>query len=148
MTITRWKPFRDIVTLQDRINHLFEDEVAGNRPGSLASFDSWYPAVDIFDTKDEYVFKLEVPGLSKEDVNVEFHNHVLTIKGEKKEDREIKKENYHRIESFSGSFSRSFTLPKNADAGKIDASMKNGILELRIAKAEETKAKAIPIEVK
>ena len=61
MTITRWKPFRDIVTLQDRVNHLFEDEFAGNRPGSLASLDSWYPAVDIFDTKDEYVFKLEVP---------------------------------------------------------------------------------------
>lgn len=147
MTITRWKPFRDIVTLQDRINHLFEDEFTGNK-GNQASFDSWYPSVDIFDTKDEYVFKMEVPGLSKEDVNVEFHNHVLTVKGEKKEEHEVKKENYHRIESFSGSFSRSFTLPKNADTGKINATMKNGILELRIAKAEETKAKAIPIEVK
>jgi len=148
MTISRWKPFGDIVSLYDRVNRLFEDEFMRDKPKNTASFESWYPTADIFENREEYVFRMEVPGLKKEDVNVEFHNNVLTVRGEKKEDVEVKKEDYHRIESFSGSFSRSFTLPKNVDTEKINASMKDGILELRVAKAEETKAKAIPIDIK
>ncbi len=148
MTISRWKPFGDIVSLHDRVNRLFEDEFLREKPKNSGSFDSWYPTTDILETKDEYVFKMEVPGLKKDEINVEFHNNILTIRGEKKENVEIKKEDYHRIESFTGSFSRSFTLPKNVDTEKINASMKDGILELKIAKAEEMKAKAIPINVR
>ncbi|MGE5344246.1 MAG: Hsp20/alpha crystallin family protein [Candidatus Omnitrophota bacterium] len=147
MAISRWKPFGDLVSLHDRINRLFEDEFSRDFPTStgLTSAESWYPAADIYETKDDYVFKLEVPGLSKDEVNVEVHNNVLTIKGEKKEEKEVKKENYHRIESFTGSFARSFSLPRNADANKIQAGMKDGILELRVAKSEATKPKAIRI---
>jgi len=147
MSLTRWKPFGDFVNLHDRINRLFEDEFSRDFPKSSGTLETWYPAADVFETKEEYVFKLEVPGLSKDDVNVELHNNILSISGEKKEEKEIKKEHYHRVESFAGSFSRSFTLPKNTDSSKINASMKDGVLELRIAKAEETKSKSIPITI-
>ena len=147
MTLTRWKPFGELQPLHDNINRLFENEFKKDLPQGTG-FDTWYPAADIYETKDDYVFKLEVPGLARDDVNVEFHDNVLTVKGEKKTEKEVKEENYHRIESYSGSFSRSFKVPQNADPGKIAASMNGGILELRIAKAEEKKPKAISIDVK
>lgn len=147
MTLVRWKPFGDLLSMHDRINRMFEDGYRRDLPGGIESLGSWYPATDVFETKDDYVFKMELPGLNKDDVNIEFHNNVLSIKGEKKEEKEVEKENYHRIESSSGIFSRSFSLPKDANADKIEASMKNGILELHIAKAEEKKAKAIAINV-
>lgn len=146
--IVKWKPLGDLASMHDRINRLFEDQFRRDLPTGSEDFGSWYPATDIYETKEEYVFKLEVPGLAKEDVNVEFNNNVLSIKGEKKEEKEVKKENYHRVESYKGTFSRSFTLPKDVDAAKIAASMKDGILELRVAKAEEKKAKSISIDVK
>lgn len=147
MTLMRWKPFGDLVSMHDKINRLFKDAFNDFDQGS-DPLTSWYPATDIFETKDDYVFKLEVPGLSKDDVNIELNDNTLTIKGEKKEEKEIKKENYHRIESSSGKFSRSFTLPRNIDTKKVNAHMENGILELRVAKAEDKKAKAIPINIK
>jgi HSP20 family protein len=134
--------------MHDKINRLFEDAFQKDVDKYQDSFTSWYPAADIYETKDDYVFKLEVPGLSKEDINIECNGNTLSIKGEKKEEKEVKKENYHRIESYCGTFARSFNLPKNVDPNKIDANMKDGILELRIAKAEEKKTKAIPITVK
>ena len=133
--------------MHDKINRLFQDAFYDFDQGG-DSLTSWYPAADIFETKDDYVFKLEVPGLSKDDVNIELNDNTLTIKGEKKEEKEIKKENYHRIESSSGKFSRSFTLPRNIDTKKVNAKMEEGILELRVAKAEDKKAKAIPISIK
>jgi len=146
MTLTKWNPYGDLVSLHDRINRLFTEEFKGMSPGA-GDIASWYPAADIYETKDEYVFKLELAGLSRDDVNVEFNDNVLSVKGEKKEKNEIKKDDYHRVESYSGTFSRSFTLPKDVDSTKINASMKDGILELRIPKTEERKAKAISINI-
>lgn len=146
MTLMRWKPFGDLVSMHSKINRLFDDAFS-DLGKDRESFASWYPATDIYETKDDYVFKLEVPGLAKDDINVELNNNTLTIKGEKKESKEVKKEDYHRVESFTGSFSRSYTLPRNIDAKKIKASMKDGILELRLAKAEEAKPKSIAIDV-
>jgi len=146
MTLARWKPFGDLVSMHDRINRLFEDAFKGFDQ-STDSLASWYPSADIYETKDEYAFKLEVPGLSKDDVKIELNDNTLSISGEKKESNEVKKENFHRIESYSGKFSRSFSLPRNIDTKKINANMKNGVLELRIPKAEEQKTKAIPISV-
>lgn len=142
MNLTTWKPFGDLLSLHDRINRVFEDQYRKDYERGSGSLDSWYPPADVFETKDDYVFKLEVPGMAKDDIKVEFQNNVLTISGEKKQSKD---ENYHRVESFSGAFSRSFTLPKNADGQKVAATLKNGILELRIAKAEEQKAKTISI---
>jgi HSP20 family protein len=146
MTLMRWKPFGDLVSMHNKINRLFGDTFS-DMEREQDSFSSWYPATDIFETKDDYVFKLEVPGLSKDEIQVELNNNTLSIKGEKKEEKKLKKEDYHRIESFTGSFSRSYSLPKNVDAKNIKANMKDGILELRVAKAEETKPKAISISV-
>jgi HSP20 family protein len=146
MTLMRWKPFGDLVSMQGRINRLFDDAFSGLGKDQ-ENFADWYPATDIYETKDDYVFKLEVPGLAKDDVNVELNNNTLTIKGEKKENKEVKKDDYHRVESFNGSFTRSYTLPRNVDAKKIKANMKDGILELHIPKAEEAKPKSISINV-
>jgi HSP20 family protein len=148
MTVTKWKPFGNLFTLHDRINRLFEDEFHKDWSRGTGSVESWYPAADIYETDDEFVFRLEVPGLAKEDLNVEFNDNVLSIKGEKKKEKDVKEENYHRIESYSGSFSRSFALPRNADPNKINAAMKDGILELRVAKVEEKKPTAVSIDVK
>lgn len=148
MTLTRWKPFGDLVSMHGKINRLFEDAFSDfdKESGMLTS--AWNPATDIYETKDEYVFKVEIPGLSKDDINVEFCDNTLTIKGEKKEDKDVKKDGYHLIESFSGNFNRSYRLPQNVNTKNIQATMKDGILELRIPKAEESKPKAISINVK
>lgn len=150
MNIVTWKPrtqFRDIMSMQNRINRLFDYDFFEDTEEGTGTLSTWYPKSDIYETKDEYVFKLEVPGLSKDDVNVEFNGNTLSIKGERKEEKEMKKDDYRRIESCRGSFSRSFTLPDNIESKKINGTMKNGVLELRVAKAEEKKPKTIPISL-
>jgi HSP20 family protein len=106
----------------------------------------WRPAADIYDTGNGYVLKMEVPGFSKEDVNIEFKDNILSVSGERKEtDRADDK--YHLAERYSGKFQRAFRLPKDVDAQKINASMKDGVLELKVAKPEEKKPRNIPITV-
>lgn len=148
MTVVRWTPFRDFLNMQERLNRFFRDDLQRETEPNELSMPSWSPSTDIFETKDEYVFKLEVPGMTKDNIEIEFKDDTLIIKGEKKEENQVKKEDYHRIERTCGSFTRSFNIPKNVDEKKIDASMKDGILELRIPKKEEAKAKAIPIKIK
>jgi HSP20 family protein len=147
MNLVSWKPmspFGDRFSGNRQISRLF-DEAFGDTGNE--TLPTWYPAADIYETKDDYVFKLEVPGLNKDDINVELKDHTLSIKGEKKEEKEVKKYDYHRIESYSGTFSRSFVLPKDIDARKVNASLKDGVLELRVPKTEEQKPKAIPISL-
>jgi len=148
MTLVRWRPYQDFFNLQGRINRLFENDSLPVKSPEDVSLDSWSPTTDIFETKDEYILKLEVPGISKDDIQIEFNQDTLTVKGERKEEKEVNKDNYHRIERCCGSFSRSYTLPKNVDEKKIDASMKDGILELQIPKQEESKTKTLPIKIK
>jgi HSP20 family protein len=151
MNIVTWKPwkmmrpFGDWSSMHNRINRLFEDSLYGDneRESDVAA---WYPSTDIYETQDEYVFKLEVPGLTKEDIKIELKDSTLSISGERKEETEVKKEDYHRIESCSGKFYRNFSLPRNIDPKKVNAKMKDGILELRISKSEEAKPQSIPIE--
>jgi HSP20 family protein len=133
------------MSMPKRINRLFGDTFFNDFDKETDTLSQWYPATDIYETKDGYVFKLELPGLKKEDINIELNENTLSIKGERKEEKEVKKEDYHQIESCSGTFSRSFALPHNIDPKKIDAKMKNGVLELHVAKAEEKKPKTITI---
>ncbi len=148
MSIVRWqKPFGSLADMYDRINKLFEEDLMGQDNESPLASRGWNPVADIYETKEAYVFKVELPGISKEDIKVELTGDNLTIKGERKEEKEVKKDDYHRVERFSGSFLRSFRLPKNADAQNMKATMKEGILELKIPKSEESKSKAIPINV-
>lgn len=148
MSILRFRPYRDLWDMYGKINKLFEEDLRREDEESPMSDRCWAPATDIYETKDEYVFKLELPGISKEDVKVELNGDKLSISGDRKEEKEVKREEYHRVERVCGTFARNFQLPKNADGQKVKAGMKDGILELRIPKREEAKAKSIPIDIK
>lgn len=148
MSIIKWRPYGDLLEMTKQVNRLFDDEFADHFDKVRASVENWSPVTDIYETKDHYIFKIEVPGLSKDDIKIEFKENVLIIKGEKKEEKEAKEENYHRIESFHGTFSRSFNIPKDIDPKKIEAALQDGILELKVGKAEEKKTRVIPIRIK
>ncbi len=146
MTLVRFKPFRDFLGMHENVNRLFEDEYFGNKASD--NLTTWQPPTDIYEDTDKYLLKIEIPGMTDKDIDIEFNGDVLSVMGEKKEDKEVKKENYHRIESFTGKFSRSFSIPKAIASEKINAEMKNGILYITVPKAEEKKPKTIPIVTK
>ena len=144
MTLVRWKPFRDYLGMHETVNKMFKDEYLGEQENNA---NTWSPVTDIYEDSDKYLLKMEVPGLSNKDINIEFNGDILTVKGERKDDRETNEENYHRVESYTGKFSRSFSMPKTIAADKIKADMKNGIISIQVPKVEEVKPKAITINV-
>jgi len=149
MAIVRWDPFRDLISIQDRMNRLFDQTLArtrGEEEGISAS--TWMPAVDIYETADRVVMKAELPGLTREDIEINVRDNTLSLRGERKFEKEVKEENYLRIERAYGSFQRSFTLPATIHQDKIRAVFKDGVLELSLPKAEEACPKQIKIDVK
>ncbi len=150
MAIVRWEPFRDLVSLQDRMNRIFDDAFRGARPGTEEEWalgGSWAPAVDIYEQGHDIVLKAELPGVDPKDVDVRVENNVLTLRGERKFDNEVKRESYHRVERAYGAFSRSFTLPNVVDTEKIKAEFKDGVLRVSLPKKEEAKPKQVAISV-
>ena len=143
MAIVRWEPARELATMEiERLNRMFTDFYGE------AFSRAWVPAVDIYETDaHEVVVKAELPDMKREDINLTFENGVLTLKGERKVQQEVKKESYQRIERRHGVFSRSFTLPNTVDAGKISASYKDGVLTIRLPQREEAKPKQIAVNV-
>src|SRR5689334_21816969 len=149
MALNRWDPFRDLGSLHDRMNGLFDDAGRGWRTEEPASTTTWSPAVDIFETEGEIVVKAELPGVDRKDISLHLENNVLTLKGERRFEKETKEENYHRIERAYGGFSRSFSIPATVDEDKIRADYKDGILKIALPKKEQVKPKQIQIaEVK
>ncbi|MGC2424034.1 MAG: Hsp20/alpha crystallin family protein [Nitrospirota bacterium] len=147
MTLIRWDPIGSLVSLQERMNRLFEESV--RRSDSSIGGGTWTPAVDIYETGKDIVISAELPGMSESDVDVEVRENVLTVKGERRFEREVKEENsYHRVERSYGKFSREFSLPKNVETEKITARFDKGVLEVRLPKAAESEARAIKIETK
>jgi HSP20 family protein len=147
MAIVRWDPIRDMAALQDRVNRIFADAYRRDND-ELMTRGSWVPAVDIFETDNhELVLKAELPDLTREDIALKVENNTLTISGQKKMDREVKEEQYHRIERSYGGFSRSFTLPTTVDTNAIGAEYKNGVLTVRLPLREEAKPKQIQVQV-
>lgn len=147
MTIVRWDPFRNMNTLQDRINRIF-DETAGTRNfNDEVSKCDWRPIVDIYDTEKGIVINAELPGVSRDDITVDVKENILTLKGERKINEEVTEENYYRKERCSGKFERAFTLPNTIDPAKITANFKDGVLKVEIPKPEERKPKQIKINV-
>ena len=147
MAITRWRPSRDVVSVQDEMNSLFDD-IFGQRPARVQWTDGvWNPSVDVTEDKDSLVVKAEMPGLNKDDVKISVHDNVLTLKGEKKQEKEEKDKDYHRVERSYGSFCRSFQLPTTVRADKIEANYKDGVLSIILPKTEEVKPKEIPISI-
>lgn len=145
MAITRWDPFRDVMSLQNRVNSIFRDfNEGGDSPLTTASF---VPAVDIYEDEKKVMLKLEVPGVDQKDLDVRVENHTLTVKGERKLESEEKEQNFHRIERRYGSFFRAFTLPSTVDTEHIDASYNAGVLKLELKKKPEAQPKQIKINV-
>ena len=147
MAIMRFDPFRDLAILQDRMNRLFNDSYGSRREEDLMSRGTWTPAVDIYEVDGALVLKAELPGMQREDIDVNIENNTLTIRGERKLDTAIKQENFHRVERAYGSFVRSFSVPNTVDAAKVAAEYKNGVLSVTLPVREEAKPRTINIEV-
>lgn len=142
-------PLRDFSSLQERINRLFDDTMRASPEGDEELMSgAWAPAVDIHETDDGFMVTADLPGVKKEDIEIDLKDSTLTIKGEKKFEEKAPKENYIRIERSYGKFIRSFSLPNNIDSEKIKATFNNGTLELNIPKKEDAKPKQITIDVK
>jgi len=150
MAIVRWEPFRDLQAVQERLNRVFDEAFRGVPRGGddeWALGGSWAPSVDIFEHEGNLVLKAELPGVDPKDVDVRVENNVLTLRGERKFETEVKKEKYHRVERAYGTFSRSFTLPNVVDTEKIKAEYKDGVLQVTLPQREEAKPKQIQVSV-
>ena len=145
MAIVRWDPFRDLNMLQDRMNRLFEDAGRNWKGDEPAATTTWSPSVDIFETEGEIVVKAELPGMDRKDISLNLENNVLTLKGERRFQKETKEENYHRIERAYGGFSRAFSIPASVEDEKIRADYKDGVLKILLPKKEQAKPKQIKI---
>jgi HSP20 family protein len=148
MSISRWQPFRDLVSTQDRFNQLFNDTFSrafGDQ--QELSPHAWVPPVDIYETGDSLVLKAELPGIDPNGVEICVEGNTLYLKGERKFEKEVKEENLHRVERSYGTFTRSFALPNTIDSGKVKAEYENGILTLTMPKREEAKPRTIKINV-
>ena len=148
MAIVRWDPFRDVATLQDRINRIFNESFGRTRDlDEEVSLNDWSPPVDIYETGDGIVLKVELPGVYKDDVSVEVKDNVLTLKGERLLDPEIKDEHYYRKERSFGKFNRSFSLQETIKPDLIKASFKDGVLTIEIPRPEEEKPKQVTVDI-
>lgn len=148
MSLVRWEPLRDMATLQTEMNRLFgtffdtpTTAVSGNGPRR------WLPAMDLVDSGEHFVLRMDLPGLTADDVAIEVTDRTLAISGERKAETESGAEGYYRIERATGTFARSLTLPEGVDAEAIEARFDNGVLELRIPKPEERKPHRVAVQV-
>ncbi len=149
MALVRWDPLKDLISLQERMNRLFDEALTRTTKGDEEALSRgiWSPAVDIYETEDDIVLKAELPGINKDDVTVEVKDNILILKGERRFEKDIKEENYHRMERAYGAFQRSFTLPNIVEKDKVKARYKDGVLEITLPKASESKPKQIKVEV-
>jgi len=143
--ITRRDPFRNLSTLQEQVNRLFEGSFPAQ--GDKSALTTWSPAVDIYETENELVLKADLPDINEKDLDVRVENNMLTIHGERKFEQKVKEENYLRVERSYGSFSRSFSLPSTINTESIKAEYKNGTLTVELPKRAESKPKQVKINV-
>jgi len=146
---SRKEGFNDIENIQNEMNRMFNSSLSrwlDDEKGLLES--AWSPAIDVHESTNDIVVMADLPGVTKDDIDVSVHGDLLTIKGEKKQEREEKDKDFVRTERFYGSFSKSITLPAEVDVAKVDANYKDGVLKLTLPKKEEAKPKQIQIKVK
>jgi len=143
--LTRWDPFREFTTLQDRMNRLFRDSF-GDREEALTT-STFAPPVDVYEDEHSVTLKIEVPGIEEKDIDVRVENNTLAVHGERKFEKEEKEENFRRVERQYGSFTRSFTLPNTVDPDSTQANYDKGILKIQLAKKAEAKPKQIKVNV-
>ncbi len=148
MSIVRWDPFRDVAVLQDRINRIFNESFGVSRElDDDVSLYDWRPPVDIYETTDGFILKVELAGVEKEDVSVEVKDNVLTLNGERLLDPEIKDEHYYRKERTFGKFHRSFTLQESIKPEQVKASFKNGVLTIAVPRPTEEKSEQVTVNI-
>ena len=142
MAIVRWEPARELASMEiDRLNRMF-----ASLYGDDMQRGGWMPAVDIYETAEhEVVLKADLPQVKREDINITFENNVLTLRGERKFENEVARENYQRVERQYGTFTRSFTVPASIDASRITASHKDGVLTIRLPQRDDAKPKQITV---
>jgi len=148
--LTRWDPFREFSTMQERMNRmdrLFRESYSPEGPEEALTTTSFAPPVDIYEDEHTIALKLEVPGIDEKDIDVRIENNTLTVHGERKMEKEEKEENFRRVERQYGSFTRSFTLPTAVDTGQVSANYDNGVLKIKLAKKAEAKPKQIKVNV-
>ncbi len=146
MAMSRWDPFRDLVSIQNELNQLFGRTYGGEtREGARGT---WSPALDVYETQEKFVIKMELPGVTADDVDISVEDSTLVVRGERRFYSEQNEENFHRVERRFGEFSRSLTLPQTADAQNIQASFDAGVLTIEVPKKEEAKPKKITIKAK
>ena len=148
MRLVRWRPQAAVPSLHDEFERMFDNFFGVDRRRmDLQSFD-WTPRVNVEEAEDRFEITAEVPGMAKDGVNIEVQENMLTIKGEKKVEKEEKDRNFHICERSYGTFQRSFTLPENVKSEEIEAEYANGVLKILIPKAEPVKPKEIKVKVK
>ena len=148
MALVRWEPVRELSSLQNDMNRLFntffDTSSAGN---GTTGPRRWIPAMDLVETDDHFVLKADLPGLAEGDVHIDVEDDVLTVSGERKSEHEDKREGYVRVERSYGAFRRSLTLPEGVEAEAVSASFEKGVLEIRIPKPEQRKPRRVAIQV-
>jgi len=141
--LARWNPFRELTGLQNEMNRLFDGFNKKLAPAGTAM--AWNPTADVYEDEGNFVVKAELPGLTKDDIELHMEGRTLTLKGERKMEKEVKEEAYHQVERSYGRFLRVFTFPSPVDEGKVNAKFKDGLLEVVVPKSQETKPKTIPV---
>ena len=149
MTLDKWRPFRDLHTAADRLNSIFGGEFTARPVGDKEALTraDWSPSVDITEDETQYLIEVELPGVEKDAVKVAVENEVLTIRGERKFEREESSSKVHRVERSFGSFMRTFRVPEDADGDAVGASFKNGVLAVTLPKSEKAKPRQIEVKV-
>ena len=148
--LTRWEPFREFSTMQDRMNRmnrLFRESYSPQGPEEALTTTSYAPPVDIYEDEHNITLKIDVPGIDEKDIDVRIEGNTLTVHGERKLEKEEKEENFRRVERQYGEFTRSFTLPSSVDTGQVNANYDNGVLKITLAKKADAKPKQIKVNV-
>lgn len=146
MSLARWDPFRELEALQENVNRLFEESIVRPRRESRADR-VWAPPVDLAEDEDKVVVKAELPGMKREDIDIELSGDALTTRGERKFENEERKEDYERVERAYGRFQRSFTIGVPVKSDEVKASYRDGLLEITIPKSEEVKPKKVDVTI-
>jgi len=145
MTLVKWNPFAELESLRREIDRMFAAPLGVTTRGEGETTRLWSPRVDIFETDDEFVLHADLPGMKRDEIDVQLHGDTLTLKGERRIEREAKEGNVHHTERAYGAFYRTFTLGTPVDADRVTASYKDGVLEVHVPKAAEAKPKRVEI---
>ena len=146
MNLVKWNPWREMPAMPDRLNRFFDDPFFSiGRMAEDSGLGMWNPAVDLYEKDDHFMIKAELPGVDKNDINIDLKDRLLTLSGERTHDKEVNEENYYRRERSYGKFQRAFSLPADVDSDKIEAEFKDGVLQIKVPKPEGRKAKKVTI---